>query len=115
MEAAYSLGASELRVLARYILPNAASVLVPFTGQILGAAIAVDGAIGVIGLGNRSDLDLGVFLLRGKETFGLHPQVLVLALGLYGLLYLYLLAVVRTLQAGPVPTAEAPSIEGSRL
>ena len=49
VEAAYHLGAGELRVLIRYILPNAAAVVVPFGLQVLGAAIAVDGAIGVIG------------------------------------------------------------------
>lgn len=91
VEAAYLAGASELRVLARYILPNAKAVLLPFALQVLGAAIAVDGAIGVIGLGNRSDLDLGIFLLRGKESFFLHPQILVLALLMYLVVYGYLL------------------------
>lgn len=91
VEAAYQLGASESRVILRYILPNATGVLLPFALQILGAAIAVDGAIGVIGLGNRSDLDLGIFLLRGKESFFLHPQLLTVALAAYVLLYSYLL------------------------
>ena len=91
VEAAYHLGAGELRVLIRYILPNATAVVVPFALQVLGAAIAVDGAIGVIGLGSRSDLDLGIFLLRGKENFFLHPQVLIVALAAYGLLYGYLM------------------------
>ena len=91
VEAAYHLGSGELRVLIRYILPNAAAVVVPFALQVLGAAIAVDGAIGVIGLGSRSDLDLGIFLLRGKESFFLHPQVLIVAVAAYGLLYGYLM------------------------
>lgn len=91
VEAAYHLGAGELRVVARYILPNAISVLLPFAVQVLGAAIAVDGAIGVIGLGNRSDLDLGIFLLRGKENFFLHPQIFIVAIMMYAALYAYLL------------------------
>ena len=91
VEAAYQLGAGELRVLVKYILPNAAAVIIPFGLQVLGAAIAVDGAIGVIGLGSRSDLDLGIFLLRGKENFFLHPQVLIAAVTAYGLLYAYLM------------------------
>jgi ABC-type dipeptide/oligopeptide/nickel transport system permease subunit len=95
VEAAYSLGVGEFRVLVRYLLPNAAAVLLPFALQVLGAAIAVDGAIGVIGLGNRSDLDLGIFLLRGKENFVLHPQVLFAALAMYALIYGYLLAIGR--------------------
>lgn len=91
VEAAYQLGAGELRVLFRYILPNAGAVLLPYGLQILGGAIAVDGAIGVIGLGNRSDLDLGIFLLRGKESFVLHPQLLLVALCMYALIYGYLM------------------------
>ncbi len=91
VEAAYLAGAGELRVLARYILPNARAVLVPFALQVLGAAIAVDGAIGVIGLGNRSDLDLGIFLLRGKENFFMHPHIFVLSLLMYLVIYGYLL------------------------
>lgn len=95
VEAAYSLGVGELRVLGRYLLPNAVAVLLPYALQVLGAAIAVDGAIGVIGLGNRSDLDLGIFLLRGKENFVLHPQVLLAALAMYALIYGFLVAVAR--------------------
>lgn len=91
VEAAYQLGARESRVLFRYILPNAVAVLIPYAIQIIGAAIAVDGAIGVIGLGNRYDLDLGIFLLRGKENFVLHPQLLLTALGMYAFIYGYLL------------------------
>lgn len=91
VEAAYHLGAGEMRVLARYILPNATGVIVPFGLQVLGAAIAVDGAVGVIGLGNRSDLDLGIFLLRGKESFFLHPQLLIAAVIAYCILYGYLM------------------------
>lgn len=91
VEAARQLGAGELRVLVVYVLPNARAVLVPYSLQLLGAAIAVDGAIGVIGLGNRSDIDLGILLLRGKENFVLHPQVLLASLALYAAIYAYLL------------------------
>lgn len=91
VEAAYQLGAGESRVLIAYVLPNARAVLAPYALQVLGAAIAVDGAIGVIGLGNRSDLDLGIFLLRGKENFIVHPQLLLAALAVYAAIYAYLL------------------------
>lgn len=119
VEAAYLLGASELRVLARYILPNATAVLLPFAVQVLGTAIAVDGAIGVIGLGNRSDLDLGIFLLRGKESFFLHPQILGVALLMYALVYGYLVWAGALLSqrmersATDVPTRAGP--EASQL
>ena len=79
--------------LARYIMPNATFVLGPLAVQVLGAAIAVDGAIGVLGLGNRLEHDLGVMLLRGKENFIVHPQLLGLALGMFVLLFSYLVMV----------------------
>lgn len=91
VEAAYLLGVPESRVLFRYILPGARAVLLPFAVQILGGAVAVDGAIGVIGLGSRLDQDLGVFLIRGKENFQLHPQILLVAIAMYATIYLYLL------------------------
>ena len=91
VEAAYLLGVPEARVLLRYILPNARAVLLPFALQILGGAVAIDGAIGVIGLGSRMDQDLGVFLIRGAENFSLHPQILLVAIAMYAAIYLYLL------------------------
>lgn len=95
VEAAYLLGVPEPRVLFRHILPGASAVLLPFAVQILGGAIAVDGAIGVIGLGSRLDQDLGVFLIRGKENFQLHPQILLVAIAMYATVYLYLLQLSR--------------------
>lgn len=90
VESAYLLGLSEPHILIRYLLPNMVEVMLPYTIQLLGIAIAIDGAIGVIGMGNRSDLDLGIFLLRGKEHFILHPQVLLASLAMYGVMYGYL-------------------------
>lgn len=104
VEAAYLLGVGETRILMRYLLPNATAILLPFSLQVLGAAIAVDGAIGVIGLGSRADLDLGVFLLRGKESFLLRPQLLLAALATYAGLYAYLIwigSLARAFALGP--------------
>ncbi len=89
-EAASLLGISELRIFFVYLLPAAIPILVPVLIQILGSAIAIDGAIGVFGLGNRSDIDLGVFLLRGREQFIVRPELLASSLLAYGILYLYL-------------------------
>jgi len=95
VEAANLLGLSEGRIFFGYLLPAALPVLVPVLIQILGSAIAIDGAIGVFGLGNRSDIDLGVFLLRGKEQFLTNPSLLFSALLAYGTLYFYLQWLVR--------------------
>lgn len=87
VEVAYSLGLSEWTVALRHILPNTTAVLLPFAMQVAGAALAVDGAVGIVGLGNRSDMDLGVFLLRGKENFNLHPILMISTLIAYALIY----------------------------
>ena len=90
VESAYQLGANEFRVLSYYVLPNARAVLLPYALQILGMAIAVDGAIGVIGLGNRTDLDLGIFLLRSKENFFIYPQLFIYTVAMYISIYWYI-------------------------
>ena len=87
VEIAYSLGLSEWKIATRHLLPTATAILMPFAFQVIGAALAVDGAVGIIGLGNRTDLDLGVFLLRGKENFYLHPVVLCATIVAYLLIY----------------------------
>jgi peptide/nickel transport system permease protein len=102
IESAYLMGVSEVRVLWRHVLPHAGSILMPFAIQVLGGAIAIDGAIGVLGLGSRSDLDLGVFLIRGRENFAQHPQVLWIGLAMYLAIYAYLYAIARA--AGVRPT-----------
>jgi len=78
---------SEWLVTWRHLLPNAAAVLLPFGFQVIGAALAVDGAVGIVGLGSRIDLDLGAFLLRGQENFQQHPALLIATLAVYLAIY----------------------------
>jgi len=87
VETAYGLGLSEWLVTWRHLLPNAAAVLLPFGFQVIGAALAVDGAVGIVGLGSRIDLDLGAFLLRGQENFQQHPALLIATLAVYLAIY----------------------------
>jgi len=90
MEAARLLGIAEQRIFIAYLVPAVLPVSIPVLIQVLGNAIAIDGAIGVFGLGSRSDIDLGVFLLRGKEQFVTRPDLLASALLAYGAIYAYL-------------------------
>ena len=106
VEAAYLLGLSETRVYGTYLLPAAFPVLAPVFIQVLGSAIAIDGAIGVLGLGSRSDIDLGVFLLRGKEQFVTRPGLLASALIAYGAIYLYLQWVARGIGSSTAQDSE---------
>ena len=99
VEAAQLLGIAEARISDAYLLPAALPILIPVLIQVLGSAIAIDGAIGVFGLGSRSDIDLGVFLLRGKEQFVTRPDILTSALVAYAAIYLYLQWLARGLGA----------------
>ena len=73
------LGFSEWRILIHYVIPNAFPVLLPLTTHLFGAALTVFGALGMIGLSNRSAWDLGTMLLIGKENVLQNPYILVAA------------------------------------
>ena len=89
-EAARLCGASDLQIVWRHLLPNSRAVLAPLFIQILGLAAAVPGAIGVLGFTNRTNQDLGVLLLRGRENVGDHPGLLVSGLAAFVLIYVCL-------------------------
>jgi hypothetical protein len=57
---------------------------------VVGSAITVYGAIGIFGFINRRSLDLGVFLLRGKEQAALDPLLLIVSLSAYLILFVLL-------------------------
>jgi hypothetical protein len=70
------------------VLPNALPHIMPLFLHIIGAAMAAYGAIGLFGFVNRTELDLGVFLLRGKEQAGFDLTSLTLALAAYAVSFL---------------------------
>ncbi len=93
--AAKAIGCNNVRIVLFHILPNSWALLAPVFFQLLGNAIAISGAIGLLGLGSREDLDLGVFLYRGKEQFSFNPGLLLASLGCYVLLYVAVIALAR--------------------
>ena len=99
VECAYGLGLSEWQVSWRHLLPNAMAVLSPFAFQVMGIALAVDGAVGIIGMGSRTELDLGAFLLRGQENFVLRPQLMLTTLAFYIVIYAGLTTLTRRIVA----------------
>jgi peptide/nickel transport system permease protein len=103
VSAARLSGASHLRILVRHILPNATPVLLPLFTMIMGIAVAIPGAIGILGFGRRTDLDLGVILLRGKENALMNPQILLGALAAFVILYLCLYVAGRRQVHGAPP------------
>jgi len=80
------------------VLPNAVPHVMPLFPHIIGAAMAAYGAIGLFGFVNRTELDLGVFLLRGKEQAGFDLMPLLLALAAYAGIYYALRRLIRTLE-----------------
>ncbi|MCU0885055.1 MAG: ABC transporter permease subunit [Beijerinckiaceae bacterium] len=88
-------GMSWSRIMLRHVLPNASSVALPLFAQLLGLGLAIPGAIGILGFTNRTDLDLGVMLFRGKENVVDHPLLLISTIGGILLIYACILQVTR--------------------
>jgi peptide/nickel transport system permease protein len=97
--AAIALGSSDMRIIMNHIVPNTLPHCAPLFIHVLGSALAVYGGIGVFGFINRESLDLGVFLLRGKEQAGLDPMLLLLTLAAYAVIFLALQAVLSVMPA----------------
>jgi peptide/nickel transport system permease protein len=90
IDAALLLGSNVYRLLRWHLVPNAISVLLPLLVQIVGLAIMIEGAIGLLGFTNRTDLDLGVVLLRGKENVTAHPALLISTLVTFAIIFMAL-------------------------
>jgi ABC-type dipeptide/oligopeptide/nickel transport system permease subunit len=88
--AAIALGVGNLGLILRHIIPNAVPLCMPPFFYVVGSAITVYGAIGIFGFINRRSLDLGVFLLRGKEQAALDPLLLIVSLSAYLILFVLL-------------------------
>jgi peptide/nickel transport system permease protein len=93
--AAIALGANEWWLVRRHIIPNALPHCIPLLLHVTGAAMAVYGGVGVFGFLNRKSLDLGVFLLRGKEQASFDVTILALTLLAYVIIFLALLRLMR--------------------
>jgi len=77
-------------ILLRHVIPHVFAPTAALAFNILGAAVAVYGAIGAFGFANRQTLDLGTLLLRGKELAGIDASLLWLTVAGYGLLFIAL-------------------------
>ena len=89
VEASLLVGASQWDCCWRHVLPNSVSVLAPLSIQLSGSAAGADGLFGLIGLGNRSNLNIGTLLLRSKENVLLHPELMIIAIVAMAIVFLY--------------------------
>jgi peptide/nickel transport system permease protein len=71
---ARSIGASDLRIMLRHILPNLASIILVQTSLLLSAAILVEASLSFLGLGTQPPTpSLGMMLSEGRNVLLLSP------------------------------------------
>lgn len=109
IEVALLLRVPFLQLVTRHLLPNAMETTVPLALQISGLAIAIEGATGLLGFTNRTDLNLGVMLLRGKENAITHPTLLLASLAAMAIIYAYLLILARSQTKARIQWSSASS------
>ena len=90
VDAARLLRANSARLMFRHVLPNSLPVLLPLIVQVLGIAMAIRGAIGLLGFSARTDYDLGIIMLRGKENIVSHPWLMLSVIAAITATYAYL-------------------------
>ncbi|MEX2535845.1 MAG: ABC transporter permease [Trueperaceae bacterium] len=74
VEAAGALGASELRVLIRYILPNVAPVVLVTSSILIANAIVVEASLSFLGLGTQPpNPSWGLIVSEGRQTLRSAP------------------------------------------
>ena len=87
VEIAQLAGIRDIQIIRKHVLPNAVSVIGPVFIQMVGLAVSIPGAIGVLGFTNRTNYDLGVILFRGKESISGHPILMATAVADIFLVY----------------------------
>ena len=69
-----SIGATDLRIMLRHILPNLASVILVQSSLLLSAAILVEASLSFLGLGTQPPTpSLGLMLAEGRNFVLLSP------------------------------------------
>jgi peptide/nickel transport system permease protein len=82
MVATSSLGASDLRLILRHLLPNVLHVLIVFGSLYLGQVVLVEAALDFLGLGISPPTPSWGNMLTNSETFFFHSSWLVVWPGL---------------------------------
>lgn len=71
---ARSIGASDLRIIFRHMLPNLSSIILVQTSLMLSAAILVEASLSFLGLGTQPPTpSLGMMLSEGRNVLMLSP------------------------------------------
>ncbi len=81
VEAARSLGASDMRIMLRHVLPNIASIVLIAFSIGIGAYIIFEATISFLGVGPRNVVSWGKMVQEGRTALDLHPWLTVFAGG----------------------------------
>lgn len=69
VKAARAIGASDLRIMFRVILPNALPPLIVATTLVMGAAILFEASLAFLGLGDPNNVSWGLMIGLNRQTF----------------------------------------------
>jgi len=76
IESAQAVGVGKIRLLLRYILPNAQPILIGYAGLVFSYNMINSAALSFLGLGGEPGIpDWGVMLAEGREAFRFAPWV----------------------------------------
>ncbi len=84
--AARAIGANDMRIMARHVIPNIASILLISFSLGIGAYILFEATISFLGVGPRNVVSWGKMVQEGRAAIDLHPWLSVFAGGAIALL-----------------------------
>jgi peptide/nickel transport system permease protein len=73
VQAARVIGATDLRIMVRHVLPNIAAVLIIAFSIGIGAFILAEATISFLGAGPRGEISWGKMVSTGRAALDLHP------------------------------------------
>lgn len=73
VQAARVIGATDLRIMVRHVLPNIAAVLIIAFSIGIGAYILAEATISFLGAGPRGEISWGKMVSTGRAALDLHP------------------------------------------
>lgn len=82
------LGIPNRQVFFQNVLPNSTQVTTPVALNLFGAAITVSGAVGFLGFGNKSRIDMGSILFSSKDNFASNPYAFLATSGSFFIIFI---------------------------
>ena len=78
VEASRALGASEIRILIRHIVPNVMPIIIVFASSIFAVSVLAEAALSFLGLGvEQGTPSWGIDLNQGLDQAKLHPHLVI--------------------------------------